>query len=158
MRSRRNLSVETRGYQILLAEGFYHRPVLTKNSHFIKDENFKDKSLEGANYFLDPVLTERRNSQDFQIPSLEDAIYDAALTIDDRTELDRYLEVIYEDAAGQITRTPDKETALADDISNRWQSSVAERDGKSDASEWWMDENAFAGSEQATSNPFEKNV
>lgn len=158
LRSRRNLSVETRGYQILLAEGFYHRPVLTKNSHFIKDENFKDKSLEGANYFLDPVLTERRNSQDFQIPSLEDAIYDAALTIDDRTELDRYLEVIYEDAAGQITRTPDKETALADDISNRWQSSAAERDGKSDASEWWMDENAFAGSEQATSNPFEKNV
>ena len=35
-----NTKIETKGYQILLAEGYYHRPVLTRNTTFIKDELF----------------------------------------------------------------------------------------------------------------------
>lgn len=34
LQARRNFSVETKGYQLLLAEGYYHRPVLTKDIHF----------------------------------------------------------------------------------------------------------------------------
>lgn len=70
LQARRNFSVETKGYQLLLAEGYYHRPVLTKDIHFLKDEKFKEKSLMGVSYFLDSGIFAQRNIQDQQVPGL----------------------------------------------------------------------------------------
>lgn len=156
--SPRKISVETKGYQLLLAEGFYHRPVLTENAHFIKDENFKAKALLEARYFLDLSLANKRNPQDYAVPKAEDVLYDSDLGIDDETELDQYLDIIYNEAAETIQVEGDKTSALAEEISSKWKKN--EEGGENiveTGKDWWLTEDAFAakpGTENL--NPFEK--
>lgn len=162
--ARRNLSIETKGYQLLLAEGFYHCPVLTKNPHFIKDEKFREKSLIDACYGLDTGLRERRNVQDIKIPGAQEVLMTADIGIDDETELDQYMDVIYEQIVDKMQETPDKTTALADDLSSKWKKSpggqAADKNSgmpKSEEADWWLDEEAFAEKDSNSKfNPFEK--
>lgn len=143
--SPRRISVETKGYQLLLAEGFYHRPVLTENAHFIKNENFKEKALLEARYFLDASLAEKRNSQDYAVPKAEDVLYDSDLGIDDETELDQYLDIIYNEAAETIHMQSDKASVLAEEISSKWKKDEEPSGNKSeDGNDWWLREDAFA--------------
>ena len=139
LRARKNLKILTKGYQILLVEGFYHRPVLTKHVHFLKDEKFLAKAVIPSCYFLSSDLVERRNVQDCQIPLVENVLGDAGLSIDDEVELNQYVDMVYDEmkSIAPITK------------------SVGEENNNS--ADWWLQEDAFREEKAAKGiNPFEK--
>ena len=157
LQARRNFSVETKGYQLLLAEGYYHRPVLTKDIHFLKDEKFKEKSLMGVSYFLDSGIFAQRNIQDQQVPGADEVLYDSDIGIDDETELNEYVDIVYDQALGKVQEAPDKTTALMEDISNKWQSSESGPVSAASGKDWWLEEDAFERENYKNNgNPFEK--
>ena len=157
LQARRNFSVETKGYQLLLAEGYYHRPVLTKDIHFLKDEKFKEKSLMGVSYFLDSGIFAQRNIQDQQVPGADEVLYDSDIGIDDETELNEYVDIVYDQALGKVQEAPDKTTVLMEDISNKWQSSESGPASAASGNDWWLEEDAFERENYKNNgNPFEK--
>lgn len=154
---KKNLKVETRGYQLLLAEGYYHRPVLTSHIHFLRDEKFKRKAMLEASYFLDPQIFRRRNVQDIKVPRIDEVLYDVDLGIDDEVELAQYMNVVYDEVKRGVSEDAKIETVMINDISVKWAKTVT--DGKSvrggEQENWWMDERSFAADEaEVPQNPF----
>ncbi len=138
LRARKNLKVITKGYQILLAEGYYHRPVLTKHVHFLKDEKFRGKAVVPANYFLSGEAAARRNVQDLRVPAIDEVLFGMDLGIDDETELNQYMDMVY------------------DEMKNKAPENALQAEEKNGA-DWWMQESAFEAKTQGrVSNPFEK--
>ena len=162
--ARRNLSIATRGWQVLLAEGYYHRPVLTKSLHFLADEKFKEKALMGTSYLLKNEILNRRNRQDDMVPSGETFLFSDLSGIEDEAELDLYMSSVYDQVIDKVQQSPDRKSVLADEISSRW--ATADNKGVGSASvnrateaegDWWLREGAFAGEkESAAVNPFAK--
>ena len=154
---KKNLRIETRGYQLLLAEGYYHRPVLTRNVHFLQDDKFRRKAAEEAGYFLAPAVVGRRNVQDIKVPRIEEVLYDVDLGIDDEVELNQYMNIVYDEAKSRVCEDPKIETVMINDISAKWNkvtggAAAANAPGKAG---WWMDEEAFGGGESSQpQNPF----
>ena len=58
----------TRGYQLILAEGFYHQPILAHSVLFIRDDLLKKKSNLKPEYFLADKIRHKRNIQDTDAP------------------------------------------------------------------------------------------
>lgn len=140
--SHRNLSVETRGYQLVLAEGYYHRPILAKNILLLQDERFRDKALQDASYALDDELLLRRNNQDNAVPDIDDSLFGTDIGIDDETELTQYMNIAYDTALDSI------ETAAKGSSSPRQLFPDAEAD------DWWLSEQAFDSNVSPSPNPF----
>lgn len=154
---KRNLKVETKGYQLLLAEGYYHLPILTSNVHFLRDNNFRGKATLDAAYFIDDSIFKRRNMQDETVPDIDEVLSDADFGIDDEMELDQYIKVELDEAQKNVPEDNKIETVMINDISEKWQRiSVAKKENEQHAQdEWWMSENAFgSGSDDALQNPF----
>lgn len=162
--ARRNLSIATRGWQVLLAEGYYHRPILTKSLHFLNDEKFKEKALMETTYLLDNDILNQRNRQDDTVPSGSDFLYNDIAGIDDEAELDLYMSSIYAQVLDKVKETPDRKSVLVEDITNRWakaETNAATRQNLNQPTEtegdWWLKENAFSDKEMAAEiNPFAK--
>lgn len=157
LRVKSNLKVETKGYQLLLAEGYYHLPVLTNNIHFLRDDNFRGKATVDAAYFIDNSIYKQRNLQDETVPDINDVLTDADTGIDDEIELDQYIKVELDEAQKNVSEDNKIETVMINDISEKWQRiSTAKKETEKQAQdEWWMNENAFGtGSEDAPQNPF----
>lgn len=154
---KKNLKIETRGYQLLLAEGYYHRPVLTSNIHFLRDEKFRDKAVLEASYFISREVFNRRNAQDIKVPEIEEVLYDIDLGIDDEVELDQYMNVVYDEAKSKVAEDAKIETVMINDISAKWNKITNRGKQRQEPSgdEWWMDEKAFGTEDGAASqNPF----
>lgn len=162
--ARRNLSIATRGWQVLLAEGYYHRPVLTKSLHFLADEKFKEKALMGTSYLLKDEILKRRNRQDDIVPGGEDFLYSEVAGIGDEAELDMYMSSVYDQVIDKVQQSPDRKSVLADEISSRWatadsKTATGAHGGRTEDTEgdWWLKEGAFAGEKESTAvNPFAK--
>lgn len=162
LQSSRNLKIETKGYQVVLVEGYYNRPILAKNVHYLKDAEFREKSLINANYFLDEDLVMMRNPQDEVVPALDDVFYDVNTGADDETELSQYMNIAYDEAIDKVQDATDKTTVLVEDISNKWKKSGRNQvknvsDGDfNNSDDWWMSEEAFDEPVATLDNPFEK--
>ena len=149
---KKNVQVKTKGYQFLLAEGYYHRPVLTRNKTFWQDEEFKEKATLDAVYFLSPELAAQRNVQDIRIPCVEEVLYDVDLGIDDEIELDQYMNLVYNDVRSKVPDDVKTETVMINDISEKWRKirPVSQDTG------WWLEEDAFSENDASTEeNPFD---
>ena len=152
-----SLKIETRGYQLLLAEGYYHWPILTSHVHFLRDGKFKDKAMLEAQYFLDETFVARRNVQDIKVPHIEEVLYDTDMGIDDEVELNQYMNDVYDDAKKQMPQNQDFEDVMLDDISLKWRKIGDNPQALKDACEtsWWMSESAFEENQkQKSQNPF----
>lgn len=165
LQSSRNLKIETKGYQVVLVEGYYNRPVLAKNVHYLKDEEFKEKSLINANYFLDEDLVILRNPQDEAVPALDDVFHNVDTGADDETELSQYMNIAYDEAIDKVQDAVDKTTVLVEDISSKWKKSdrshlteeTKTTEFADNSDDWWMTEDAFdEPKDSGESNPFEK--
>ena len=162
--ARRNLSIATRGWQVLLAEGYYHRPVLTKSLHFLADEKFKEKALMGTSYLLKNEILNRRNRQDDMVPSGETFLFSDLSGIEDEAELDLYMSSVYDQVIDKVQQSLARKSVLADEISSRWaaadnKTAAADDGARAEDAEgdWWLKEGAFAGKkESAEVNPFTK--
>lgn len=143
------------GDEFLVAAGYYHLPVKLKCIYFLKDEALKEKAAADANYFLDEELEKKRNVQDIETPPLAEVLRDAGFDMRTEEDINIYLEDKYEKAIETRQVVADKQSALADDISSRWQSRPREHNQVSD-SEWWLEEDAFGfnGENEDDINPF----
>lgn len=155
-----DLRIKTRDYQVVLAEGYYNRPILARNIHYIKDEKFKEKAIKEARYGLDAQIIGRRNIQDTETPAIDEVLADIEPGIDDETELKQFVNMAYDDARSKMPAESDVNSVMASDISGKWhgEADEAARSEKGSArDEWWLEEKAF-GVENAseTQNPFAK--
>lgn len=142
------------GDEFLIAPGYYHLPIRLKALYFLSNEELKDKASLDASYFLAEDLEKRRNVQDIDTPALLAVLHDAGLNIKSEEDVNIFLEDNFEEALEKRQIVADKESALADDISNRWK----RKDNKTatdDDNDWWLDEEAFScvGKEEDR-NPF----
>ena len=151
-----NVKIETKGYHILLLEGYYHCPVLTRNTTFMNDELFRDKANIPAFYFLADEFEKQRNVQDTAVPKIDDVLYDADLGIDDEIELDQYINVVYNDEKSKIPEDTKIESVMVNDISEKWKRKSIVTDAEDAGYEnWWMVEGAFDGGDvKQSENPF----
>ena len=148
----------------MLAEGYYHRPVLTKSLHFLADEKFKEKALMGTSYLLKNEILNRRNRQDDMVPSGETFLFSDLSGIEDEAELDLYMSSVYDQVIDKVQQSLDRKSVLADEISSRWaaadnKTAAADDGARAEDAEgdWWLKEGAFAGKkESAEVNPFTK--
>lgn len=152
--------VVKKGQHLLLAEGFYHLPIRVNSMFFVKEENLKAKATIEASYFLDEDLLSRRDSQDMETPSLIKVLKEADIAVEKEEDIDSYLEYKYDEMVENIQATPDKQSAMAEDISSRWRSSQKPEKNKNNNSiqneDWWMEEEAFSVADSTSSNPFDK--
>lgn len=157
--TKRNLRIKTRDYQVVLAEGYYNRPILARNIHYIKDEKFKEKAIKEACYGLDAQIISRRNIQDAGTPTVDEVLNDMDLGIEDETELKQFMNTAYDDAKSKMPEETDINSVMASDISDKWHGDNEKRGrGTKPASdEWWLEEKAFAvDSTSKVENPFTK--
>lgn len=111
----------------------------------------------GVSYFLDSGIFAQRNIQDQQVPGADEVLYDSDIGIDDETELNEYVDIVYDQALGKVQEAPDKTTALMEDISNKWQSSESGSASAASGNDWWLEEDAFERENYKNNgNPFEK--
>ena len=142
----------TKGFQVLLTEGYYHRPVLTKNMTFMQDHRLKNKASLPVAYFLDSEIVEKRYVQDYQVPEIDDILFEDELGIDDEVELLQYMNVAYDDALSKV-KDEKMEDVLINDISAKWKRNNKNID---DNDNWWMREKAFEKTDDSYEvNPFE---
>ena len=141
------------------AQGYYHLPVRIDSWYFLRDEGLKGKALSGTAYFLDAGTAAQRNAQDAEAPALLTVLRDAGIQVQREEEVDAYLADQIDVVAEGVMKSPqDKQSALAEDISERWS-----KEGRFDeermpetADEWWMKEDSFSVSKDVEQNPFEK--
>lgn len=158
--TKQDLRVKTRDYQVVLVEGYYNRPILARNIHYIKDEKFKKKAIKEARYGLDPQIVARRNIQDAGTPTIDEVLADVELGIDDEIELKQFMNTAYDDAKNRMSEETDVNSVIACDISGKW-SGDADDAGRpksvSGCDEWWLEEKAFGvESTPEVQNPFAK--
>ena len=154
-----DLRVKTRDYQVVLAEGYYNRPILARNIHYIKDEKFKEKAIKEACYGLDEQIINRRNIQDIGTPTVDEVLNDMDLGIEDETELKQFMNTVYDDARSKMPEDNDINSVMASDISDKWHgdNENGERNKKTASDEWWLEEKAFiVDNATKTENPFTK--
>ena len=154
---KKSFKVETRGYQLLLVEGYYHWPILTSHVHFLRDEKFKNKAMIEAAYFLSPSVAARRNVQDIKVPRIEEVLYDVDMGIDDEVELNQYMNVVYDEAKSKLPQEQDFDEVMLSEISAKWSKISDNPQVLKEASEnsWWMNENSFEEEQNpASQNPF----
>ena len=152
-------NIVRKGQHLLLVQGYYHLPIRIDSWYFLRDEKLKEKALSGMAYFLSDEVVATRNIQDMDVPSVLTVLQDAGISVLREEEIDAYLADQIDDVAEDVMKTPqDKQSALAEDISERWS-----RDGCFDEEkepqkndEWWMDEDSFSVSKDVNQNPFEK--
>ena len=151
LKGQNNKKLQTKGYQLVLVEGYYHRPVLTKNKSFMQDDLFKDKAALGVAYFLDDNLIKERNIQDFVVPKCEDVLYEEEQGIEDLIDLDNYINVVFEEGQKYFSEDAKIETIMINDISAKWKRIKKVEDNDN----WWLAEDAFETKENlAKDNPF----
>ena len=46
------------------------------------------------------------------MPGADEVLYDSDIGIDDETELNEYVDIVYDQALGKVQEAPDKTTAL----------------------------------------------
>ena len=124
--------------------------------YFLKNEALKEKAAADASYFLDEDLEKKRNVQDIETPGLLEVLNETGLDLKNEEDVNIYLEDRYEEAVETRQVVADKQSALADDISDRWKRDQPAHAAQGD-NEWWLEEDAFdfSGNAEET-NPFKK--
>lgn len=152
-----------KGQHLLLAQGYYHLPVKINSWYFLRDEKLKEKALAEASFFLPQEVVSERNIQDSEVPSLFAVLKGAGINVEREEDVDAYLNDQIDVVAEGIMKAPqDKQTALAEDISERWSKEGSfddlkeNKEGKTETNDWWMDEDSFSLSQDISQNPFEK--
>ena len=144
------------GDEFLIAAGYYHLPIRLKCMYFLHNNVLKEKATIDACYFLDKSLEEKRNVQDMETPLLVEVLQDSGLNMQTEEDINIYLEDKYEKAVETRQDVADKQSALADDISNRWKNKEPV-DSLAGDDDWWLEEDAFVldeSKEENISNPF----
>lgn len=90
-------AIITRGYQLILAEGFYHLPILAQSVIFVRDNIMKKKSSLKPEYFLSDKIRNKRNIQDIEIPYTNTEKNDIESTVANTNKQKQQTEILNND-------------------------------------------------------------
>lgn len=154
---RKNIKIDTKDHQIVLAEGYYNRPILAENIFFAEDERFKNLAVLDAEYALSAAQAASKSDFDMATPKLAEVFNQKDLGVDDLVELDQYMNVVFEEVILAIGEDKKVEEVKATDISEKWKKSdPTETDRQQNSKDWWLEEDAFKVDEKVKENPFNK--
>ena len=123
-RLKKNVTIDMTEHQIVLVEGYYHRPILAESLSFAKDAEFKEMALENVSYGL---------SQEY-------------ITCVAQTPKAEFSNVFFSDSF-----ETKKKNTLTGTVSPIQEASVKMPQS---AQDWWLEENAFEISSENKRNPF----
>lgn len=155
--------VFSKGSQMVLAEGFYHRPIKAHVDYFLNNENMKERSQHRPIYFVPLDILKNRKEIDLVPPLLINVLKSSGIKIEKGEEVDEFIDRNFREAIEYSKMVPDKESALRDEILNRWGSKKAKKtkpentkiDG-AETNDWWMTEECFVVPEDKTNNDDDK--
>ncbi len=141
----KRIKIDTRSHQIVLAEGFYHRPILAENVFFAEDEKFSRWAVLDADYTLPDDVMERKNEFDLRTPKISEIFDNKDLGMDDIVQLDQYMSMVFDEVE---TEKKKKREELEKKV-------VPETEIKDEAvDDWWLEEDAFGVEKNDKKNPF----
>ncbi len=133
----KNVEIDTKKHQVVLVEGYYHRPILADQILFFEDDVFRKKAVFDVSYMLpDSCLTER-NLADAETPKIGE-IFNSKLGVNDLLELDNYMQILFEKADFEIDEKKKHRNEEQAEVSAK-----AENQQKPSSEDWWMEEDAF---------------
>lgn len=142
---KKNIEIDTRKHQVVLVEGYYHRPILAEQVLFHDHDVFRKRALFDAVYALKD--DETGNKIDLETPKMSELFDNADLGVDDLFEFDRYFDDVFE-----------KDGAEAEEKENfdKFQPVAIKAEevfAKNDEVDWWLEEDAF--DVRKNENPFD---
>ena len=145
---RKNIMIDTKNYQIVLAEGYYNRPILADNIFFGEDEKFRVRAVLDADYMLPKDVILRKGEFELYTPRLSEVFNQKDLGVEDLVELDQYMNIVFDEVSlevGQKKVGKDKRDVFETQNGNE----IEQKD-------WWLSEDAFKIDEKRKGNPFVK--
>ena len=149
---RKTIQIDTRGHQIVLAEGYYNRPILANNIFFAEDERFKNEAVLDAEYSLSAARVKHKKRDLVVTPKIAEVFNQKDLGVDDLVELDQYMNIVFEETETETEQVKKVEDVKAKDISDKWEKTPLNSENLSQ--DWWLKEDAFALNKRTDENPF----
>lgn len=150
----KRVKIDTSDHQVVLAEGYYNRPILADNIFFAQDERFRRLAVLDATYGLSAEKIASKTSFALETPKITEVFAQKDLGVEDLVELDQYMDVVFE---GIKTEVGGQAKVSEDDASESVSAADTkqEKQKKNDAEgDWWMKEDAFKARISGDKNPF----
>ncbi len=146
------VDLDTKDCQILLAEGFYNRPILTDNIFFNDEESFKKLVVLDTDYTLSDEEMFNKNATDLNTPKITEIFGKRKFSAEDLAELQENMDFA-------ISEINEIQRHDRDEIENKIKEkkqALKEKQQKvqTDEKDWWMKEGAFDVYEAEDKNPF----
>ena len=145
-RLNKRIKIDTRSHQIVLAEGFYHRPILAENVFFGEDEKFRKWAVIDAEYALTDDKVKEKSKFDLFTPKINEIFGNKKTGIEDSIQLDQYMSMVFDDVETEKKKK-------SEDLEKEKLLNV--ETNKKIANDWWMEEDAFGEDKNDKKNPFD---
>ena len=139
-----------RGDSLLLAEGFYHRPIRAQAEFFLNNPNMIEKSALKPKCFVALETWRKRNPQDLNPPLLIEVLKNSGIKIDKGEDVDAFIAKAFEKAEEFKAQIPDKTSVLTEEITSKWSSRKVKFETEKlqelmneNSDDWWMTEKSF---------------
>ena len=140
----------SRGYNLLLAEGFHHRPIKAQAEFFLNNPEMIEKSALKPKCFVELETWKKRNPQDLNPPLLIEVLKNSGIKIEKGEDVDAFIAKAFEKAEEFKAQIPDKTSVLTDEITSKWTSRKGAFEPKKlqqlmneNSDDWWMTEKSF---------------
>ena len=140
----KKIKINTRSHQIVLVEGFYHRPILAENVFFSENANFRKWAMLDADYSLSVDQIREKNKFDMETPKISDVFDDKDIGFDDAIQLEKYMSIIFEN--NEIEKYGKTEEFNVEN--------VEKNEIEKAKDDWWLEEDAFDVAKNDKKNPF----
>ena len=145
-----------RGSHLLLAEGFYHRPIKAQAEFFLNNPNMIEKSALKPKCFVALETWRKRNPQDLNPPLLVEVLKNSGIKIDKGDDVDVFIAKAFEKAEEFKAQIPDKTSVLTEEITSKWscrkvrvENNKLQEMMNENSEDWWMTEKSFELPEDA---------
>ena len=142
----KRIKIDTRSHQIVLAEGYYHRPILSENVFFAEDDKFRRWAVIDADYTLSDSILNGKDKTELYTPKISEIFDNKDLGMDDLVQLDQYMSMVFEEVEDEKKKKQEElqvEVEVKADIE------------EDDDNDWWLEEDAFDVNSHKK-NPFGK--
>ena len=140
---RKDIKLDMKNYQLVLAEGHYNCPILAKNIFFAEDERFNNLAVLDAEYSLPKEIIRKKDKLDLYTPKVSTLFEQKNIAMSDIVELDQYMNTIFDEISFEMEEDRKVKEEVVDNESSQ-----------EDSADWWLDEGAFNAQEKSAENPF----
>lgn len=143
----KRVKIDTRSHQIVLAEGYYHRPILAENVFFAEDDKFRRWAVLDADYTLSTEVLNKKDKYGLYTPKISEIFDNKDLGMDDLVQLDQYMSMIFDEVEDEKKR---KQAEFKKEKSDNIKVDIDDIEKDND---WWLEEDAF-DIDAGKKNPF----